>query len=393
MSLAALDARLARIPPAATLGLEGPAWSKVRDIFEDPAFLTLHFASEVYTARTCLLLMLDLGWEPRLRAGVTAAELGEGLPLQTRVPIAWMLSFAAQQELLRRVGDRFRLEGEPDLDLEALRARCEAEAPGHAANFELLDGVRRLIPPFFTEGKPGEKLLFDLSLFTLWLAYFRNDNKAYSPNNLLAVIALREGLPDGARILELGGGAGSFAELLARDAAELGYLGRVTDYRFTDIAPAFLRRAQKEMKVKAPGLPMSFAHLDLNGDLEAQGLQDGSMDANVAVNVLHLAKDLPKELAAVRRKLAPGGRLILGECMKPDLDAPIFIEFLFNFMAAFREVDLDPELRPVHGFLTPEAWEKALRYAGFSEVRNYPDSRRLMTLVPGFFVGAVSARA
>jgi SAM-dependent methyltransferase len=281
----------------------------------------------------------------------------------------------------------------PDLDLEELRARCEADAPGHLANLDLLDATLRAIPPFFTEGASGEKLLFDLSLFNLWLAYFRNDNKAYLPNNLLPLAALRDGLPEGARILELGAGAGSFAMLLAQDAASKGYLGRIREFRFTDIAPAFLRRAQREMKEKAPGLPMSFAHLDLNGDLEAQGLEDGSLDAIVAVNVLHLAKDLPRDLAALRRKLAPGGRLILGECMKPDLGAPIFVEFLFNFLGAFRDVDLDPELRPAHGFLTPEAWEKVLRHAGFSEVRPYPDVRRLMDLVPGFFVGALAARA
>ncbi|HJW08965.1 MAG TPA: class I SAM-dependent methyltransferase [Holophagaceae bacterium] len=391
MTIRTLDAQLAAVPPTASLGLEDPKWQELRGNFEDRAFLTLHYASELYTARLCLLLMGDLGWEPRLRAGATAAELAEGLPAQTALPLAWMLGFAAQQGLLARTGDRFHWIGEPDLDLAALRARCEAEAPGHAANFDLLDGVRRVIPPFFTEGKPGEKLVYDLSLFALWLAYFRNDNKAYGINNLLPLVALREGLPEGARVLELGAGAGSFAQLLAQDAAARGYLDRIREYRFTDIAPAFLRRAQREMKEKAPGLPLSFSHLDLNGDLDAQGVEDESLDAIVAVNVLHLAKDLPRDLAALRRKLAPGGRLVLGECMKSDLASPIFLEFIFNFMSAFRDVGLDPELRPAHGFLTPEIWERALRHAGFSKVESYPDIRGLMSRIPSFFVGAMAA--
>ncbi|HJU84404.1 MAG TPA: class I SAM-dependent methyltransferase [Holophagaceae bacterium] len=391
MAADTLDARLASVPSVHELGLDDPAWEELRGIFHDAPFLTLHFASELYTARLCLLLLRDLGWEARLRAGATALELGEGLPDQTRIPLAWMLTFAADQGLLRADGDRFVWAGEPDLDLASLRARCEVASPGHAGNFDLLDSVRRVIPPFFTEGRSGEQLLFDLSLFNLWLDYFRNANKAYFPNNLLPLLALRDGLPEGARILELGGGAGSFAQLLAQDAAAKGYLGRIAEYRFTDIVPTFLRRAQRELREKAPGLPVSFAHLDLNEDLDAQGVADGSLDAIVGVNVLHVAKDLPRALARLRRKLAPGGRLILGECMKPDLSHPIFTEFLFNFMGAFRDVDLDPELRPVHGFLTPEAWEKVLRHAGFSAVRSYPDIRRLMERVPSFFVGALAA--
>ena len=130
----------------------------------------------------------------------------------------------------------------------------------------------------------------------------------------------------------MGSGSGSFARLLYQDAVEGGQLDRIAEYRFTDITPTFLRKAQRELPGALSGLPLRFSHLDLNRDLLAQGLTEGSFDAIVGVNVFHVAQDLQETLARVRRLLAPGGRLILGECLKPDLAHPIYLEFFFKFM-------------------------------------------------------------
>ncbi len=375
-----------------SLDLLGPQGPEILRLFTQP-FLRMHRASELYTARTCLLLLQDLGWEDRLRVGTTLDQLCSGLPDQVRKPLAWMLPFLAYEGLLTRAGEVFHLDGDPDLDLDEIRALMAAEAPGHGVNFDLLDGVRARIRPFFTEGKAGEGLLFDLTLFPLWLAYFRNENLCYHPNNLLTVLALREQLPEGARVLELGAGAGSFAQLVARRGAEDGWLARIADYRFTDVAPTFLRRAQRELKAAAPGLPLSFQPLDLNRPLGDQGIEPASLDAIVGINVLHVAQDLEATLGDLRSRLKPGGRLVIGECLKPSLDQPLYLEFFFNFIKSFTEVTLDPRWRPRHGFLTPEAWEAALRHAGFAQVVHTPPPRPLMDRHPTFTVGALSASA
>ncbi|MDP1832204.1 MAG: class I SAM-dependent methyltransferase [Geothrix sp.] len=375
---------------APRLDLLGPRGPEIARLFTRP-FLVLHRASGLYTARICLLLLYDLGWEARLRAGTTLDGLCEGLPGQVRKPLAWMLPFLAIEGLLTQAGDVFTLNGEPDLDLAGIRDAMETEAPGHGANFDLLDGVRSHILPFFTEGKAGEGLLFDLALFPLWLAYFRNENLGYFPNNLLTLLALREGLPEGARVLELGAGAGSFAQLLARQGAEEGWISRIAEYRFTDVAPAFLRRAQRDLKAAAPGLPLSFQLLDLNRPLGDQGVAAASLDAIVGINVLHVAQDLEATLRDLRSRLKPGGRLVIGECLKPDLDTPLYLEFFFGFIKSFTGVTLDPRWRPRHGFLTPEAWDAALRHAGFSDIQHTPPPRPLMDLHPTFSVGAISA--
>ncbi|MBK9797772.1 MAG: hypothetical protein IPP58_15035 [Holophagaceae bacterium] len=106
-----------------------------------------------------------------------------------------------------------------------------------------------------------------------------------------------------------------------------------------------------------------------------------------------MAKDLEATLRDLRTRLKPGGRLVIGECMKPDLDAPLYLEFFFSFIQSFTEVTLDPLWRPSHGFLTPEAWNAALGHAGYGELRHTPPPRPLMDQYPTFSVGALSARA
>ncbi len=378
------------IPSPADLNLEIPPDCGAEELFTKP-FLILHAVSDLYTARTALGLALDLGWEELLRRGASVDELLEGFQPPSRIPAVWILQFLVAKGLLFQEGPRYRLEGTPDLDLQELREIAEREAPGHLQNLDLLDAVRSHVQPYFTEGKSGEACLFDLAVFPLWLDYFRNENILYRSNNLFALAVLRSSLKPGCRILELGGGAGSFAQLLSRMGANTGELGQISDYRFTDIAPTFLRRAQRGLKTLAPGIPFSFSSLDINRPLDDQGLAGATFDAIVGINVLHVAKRLPETLQDLKQHLVPAGQLILGECLKPDLARPIYLEFFFQFMASFTEVETDPILRPTHGFLTPEAWIRILESAGFKDVHDIPRVRHLMDRFPAFYVGAFSA--
>jgi len=388
----ALAHRLESAAASADLGL-GPADQALVEGLLNRAFASLHFISEAYTARLTLMLALDLGWESRLRAGATLDELLVGLHPQSRPPAAWMLAFLTEEGFLERAGDRWHLQRIPDLqrDLATLRELAEQEAPGHLKNLDLLDAVRQKVPPFFTEGRHGEELLFDLGAYPLWLDYFRNENLIYQANNLFAYAALRPGIQEGCRILELGGGAGSFAQFLSSKGGEAGLLGKIEEYRFTDLAPTFLRRAQRNLKELAPGLPFTFASLDLNRPLDEQALEGKTFDVILGVNVLHVAKDLQASLRDLREHLAPGGRLVLGECLKADLSRPIYLEFAFQFMAGFTDVHLDSELRPAYGFLTPEAWMKALKAAGYREIIEVPQVRPIMDRWESFNVGAFAA--
>jgi len=390
MSPDALNLCYQDIPSLADLSLEIPANCGGEELFTRP-FLLLHAVSDLYTARTTLGLALDLGWESRLRRGASLEELLEGFCPPSRCPAQWMLQFLVEKSLLLQEGNRYRLEGEPVLELRELREIAERETPGHLKNLDLLDAVRSHVRPYFTEGRSGEACLFDLAVFPLWLDYFRNENILYRSNNLFALAALRDALRPGCRVLELGGGAGSFAQLLSRMGAATGELAHISDYRFTDIAPTFLRRAQRGLKELAPGIPFSFSSLDINRPLDDQGLGGATFDAIVGINVLHVARNLPATLRELQQHLAPEGRLILGECLKPDLSRPIYLEFFFQFMSSFTQVETDPVLRPTHGFLTPEIWLRLLEAMGFRDVHDIPKVRRLMDRFPAFYVGAFSA--
>ena len=55
----------------------------------------------------------------------------------------------------------------------------------------------------------------------------------------------------------------------------------------------------------------------------------------MGINVLHVAQDLEATLDDLRSRLKPSGRLVVGECLKPTLDRPLYLEFFFNFIKSF----------------------------------------------------------
>ena len=99
------------------------------------------------------------------------------------------------------------------------------------------------------------------------------------------------------RVLEVAAGTGLVTPALARAA---------TDVVATDYAAAMV--ALLEAKVRQAGLTNVRCE---QADLYALRFEPASFDAVVAANVLHLVPDLPGALAALRRVLALGGRLVV----------------------------------------------------------------------------------
>ena len=115
--------------------------------------------------------------------------------------------------------------------------------------------------------------------------------------NAAARARVGELVPAGARVLDCAAGTGEFSLAVAKRAGSV---------LCTDQSEAMLARARK--KAARRGLSnLQFAHRDIT----ALSDPDGSFDAVIAANVLHL---LPQPETAVRelwRVTAPGGRLIL----------------------------------------------------------------------------------
>jgi SAM-dependent methyltransferase len=368
----------------------------------DAAFIRSSALYEEFVHRLVLRVFWDAGLAEAARAGGSPREIAARAGLEVGralVPVEWMLRHLAARGVLeidaangRLVGVRLRAPL-PVLDPAPL---AEAQArldPSWTPAYVLAETVARDYPAFLLGRAGGEAILFSPARFRLWLDYFSNANGLYAVNNRVGALALVEWLPrpDGA-ILELGGGlaSGTLAALEALERA--GRLGELREYRFTELVPAFLRRGQAVLQARYPDAGcLRFGQLDMNRSFAEQGVEVGSASAVYAVNTLHVAHDLGTTLAEIFRSLAPGGRLVVSECIRPFPGQAVYTEFIFNLMEAFRAPCLHPDWRPNGGFLTPEQWARGLESAGFVDVRFLPDIQRIRRRFPSFYVAAIGA--
>ena len=329
-------------------------------------------------------------WPPA--AGASPEELASriGVPPAAHPAFDFLFGKLVEAGHLEREGDRLRASGPGPEKFDEALVRFVADSPAASVGAELVALLVEEAPDIFSGRKTGEEVLFSPQRLPLWFRYFSNANPLYSVNNALgAVVLLRELPPAGARVLEVGGGAGSAAEALLSRAGE----GRIATYRFTELVPTFLRRGERAARAAAPpGTAVEAARLDMTRPWAEQGIAPASFDAVYAVNCFHVAADLDAVLAESRAALVPGGALVLSECVKPgDPRRPIYVEFIFRFLGSFNSVVTHPERRPAHGFLSPAAWRASLAAAGFTGTRLAPDVERLSARYPDFFVAVVSA--
>lgn len=384
-----LPTLLARIPDPA-----------IRALFT-PEFILCAEHFDRFTVDMILNAVKDLELQPALERGATVAQVvaAKGYAPRAAIPLDWFFRKLAAEEYLmadlRGAEPSFRARGPlPAGDPDRSESQARAVDPRSMPPFSVVRAMAPHIPAFLRGEKTGEEILFSPTKLPLWFEYFSNDNLLYAINNRLGAEAVLRALPASrpARVVEIGGGSGSAAlalfERLARDAA----LHRVLRYRFSEIVPTFLRRAERTIRARFPGLPVEFSKVDMDRDFTQQGIPSGEADVFYAVNTVHIARDLGQTLSRIREALAPGGVAVFSECVRPLDGQPIYVEFVFNFLENFTGVATDQATRPNHGFLTPGNWRAALSAAGFANVEILPDVETLARHYDSFFVAAVSAR-
>jgi SAM-dependent methyltransferase len=353
---------------------------------------------ERYAADLALEIVAALGLTGDLAAGATAAELvaARGFAAGFEPALDALLVRLAASGDLAAAGEplRYRATRPPRAsERAALRAQGEALDARLVATFDLLDAAAAAYPAVARGEASGEQILLGPARVQLWLAYFAADNRVYAVSNEIAaaaaVRALRRG--PGLRLLEIGGGAGSAALALLGELERAGRLADVARYDFTEPAPFFRRRGERELKARFPGLPLVARGFDIDLPAAAQGDDFGAYDLVFGVNVLHVARRLGEALAQLRDLLVPGGALVAGECFRlfPGQVAPA--DLVFQLFRGFTEVELDA-LRPHPGFLEPEIWRRALAASGFADVELVPDLERIRDVYPRFYAGALRAR-
>jgi SAM-dependent methyltransferase len=361
-------------------------------------FTRSHVLFDEYVHRLTVRVFADA------RLGEALGEWGSGEDVVARagldarssvVPVDWMLRHLAARGLLA-VDDggarRFRAERAlVTLDPAPVVAEQRGHDPACLPSYVLAETVARDYPAFLVGTRSGEEILFQPARLPLWVGYFSNDNPLYAISNRVGAAALEAWSgPGPLRILELGGGLGSGAIAVLERLGTTGRLADLEAYRFTELVPAFLRRAQRFRERFADPSFLTFAPLDMNRPFEAQGVAPESVSVVYAVNTLHVAHDLAFTLAEVRRALEPGGRVVVSECIRPTPGQTLYPEFVFNLLETFRAPKLHPGYRPTGGFLTPEQWTQALEASGFVDVRVLPDIARIRDVVSNFYVAAIA---
>jgi SAM-dependent methyltransferase len=353
---------------------------------------------ERYSIELAIDVLRKLDVIDRLEHWRSPDEVCQLLSFQPRFSstLAWLLERLVETGCIevRRDGDArvYRLRQRPwPSELAELRALGLTIDSGNAATLDLLDHAAGIYPVVARGEQSGDQSLFGAKGIALWLNYFQNDNLTYAVNNWVGAVLAANRLSSRPklRILEIGAGAGSGTEILLRWFEQRGLLSRVERYLVTEPNPFFRRRAQRELTNRYADLPLEWGTLDLNVQWNDQGVALGEFDLVYAVNVMHVAKDLLFSLNQGRSALTNDGWLVIGECVRPYVNQPIYPEMMFQNLESFTDVCTDRDFRPTPGFLTAGHWLRAFARAGFARTEVAPDIEKIRAICPHFFTGAI----
>jgi SAM-dependent methyltransferase len=316
-----------------------------------------------------------------------------------RLALQWILARLVETGCVEAQGDgkscAYRLRKTPwETDLKSLRTLGLNIDPANAATLDLLDYAASLYPAVATGRQSGDQNLLGPQGIPLWLNYFHNDNLTYAVNNWVgaAVAVDRLSARRRLKILELGAGTGSATEILLKLLDQRGLLPRIERYLVSEPNPYFRRGNQRRVAAEHPNLHLNWATLDIDLPWSTQGIVPGEFDLVYAVNVMHISKNLLFSLNEARSALATNGWLVIGECLRPYDNQPIYPELMFQILDTFSNVQTDPEIRPNPGFLTAEQWRRAFLRADLGRAEVAPDIERIREIYPHFFTGAICAQ-
>ena len=123
------------------------------------------------------------------------------------------------------------------------------------------------------------------------------------------------------KILEIGAGTGATTRCILNvigNGQKSGYGPLASEYHFTDVSSGFFGDAQAQFGDWSDLL--SYRKLNIEIDPEKQGFECGSYDIVIACQVLHATKRMESTVTNVRRLLKPGGKLLLMESTKDQVD-------------------------------------------------------------------------
>jgi len=288
--------RLAGLLPAELLPFVGERFDRSCALFEE------------YVHRLALKVVRAAGIDSVAREPGTPGEIAARAGLDAaRAPVAagWLLAMLALGGRAARGGDgRYTVPAAlPDLDPHEVADAQERLDPSALASYRMADLAAALYPPVLRGTASGEETLFAPDRIGAWVEYFSNDNPIYAIGNRIGALAAERALGrDGGAVLELGGGLGSGTDAAIERLVKTGRLPAVRSYRFTEIAPSFLRRGQRRLSGRFPSAPLEFGRLDMDRPFGEAGVEEGRFALVYGVNTLHVARDLEFTVARTEHR-------------------------------------------------------------------------------------------
>lgn len=342
-----------------------------------------------------------LGLHTLLQTPMTGDEVARWLEF---VDTAGIAVDAMLQRLARRT-DFVVAEGEPrryravkepasvERRLADVREAVAALGDGYVAATEFLEfGARHFEVALRDDPDMFDRILSgrDPDNAALWFRATNTDptQDVHGRMGAEALLALF----DEGTVLELGGGTGNGIRHLLQRFDEEGELGRIDRYIFTDISLQFILGTRHEIAPKYPRLRTAWQYLDINEPFWPQKVPPASVDLIYAVNAAHVARDVVAMLSECRRTLRPGGRILFAERVRYNEGEMAPRELSLNLSVYHRTAAIrNPEYRPVHCYLAPRHWMRALELAGFEQAEILPDFRGLTPHVDDPYAAIVTA--
>ncbi|MFM9443284.1 SDR family NAD(P)-dependent oxidoreductase [Streptomyces acidiscabies] len=224
----------------------------------------------------------------------------------------------------------------------------------------LLTDCLTALPDILTGRRPAMEVLFPDGSTERVAAVYRGDPVTDRCNAEVARIVVEQVRSRRAqgtgtvRILEVGAGTGGTT---AAVLAALAPYGDAVEYVFTDVSPAFVRKAGNRFGARYP-----FARFEVL-DIEA-GTAAGGYDVVFGTNVLHATRHLSRTLTRAKELLRRGGVLLAVEGTRPRSQ----LALIFGLTTGWWLFD-DPEQRmPGSPLASERQWRDALAACGFTGI-------------------------
>lgn len=299
--------------------------------------------------------LLTLGWQDRQAPGKTSLLEALGVTLRHAPMLGRMLEQLAAGGVIEKVDGRWHalrsfgsLAQELDHSLAQLHAHVDPDI------VLLLTRCAQALPAVLCGKQEALETLFGGEASD-WLGklYAAAPGAAETTQCLVDAVLATPGQPDQPlRILEVGAGTGAVARRLLSQCGP-----RQIEFWFTDVSPAFLARAERELADDR----VRYVRFDVEFSPLAQNLPSRHFDVVVAGNVLHATAHRGQSLGNMSQLLRPGGRLLLLECTT----AHPWLDMVFGITEGWWRAD--SEQGPAHPLLAADEWLSKLRAHGFEQ--------------------------